>query len=48
MQLGIFEKVFQRPSLVEKLDAVRGYGLSAVQFHLSSADARHVHGLTHE
>ena len=37
MQLGIFEKVFHRPSLIEKLDAVQGYGLTATQFHLSSA-----------
>ena len=37
MELGIFEKVFKRPSLAEKLNAVQGYGLSAVQFHLSSA-----------
>lgn len=37
MELGIFEKVFERRSLAERLQAVREAGLSAVQFHLTSA-----------
>lgn len=37
MQIGIFEKVFRRPTLAETLDAVQGHGLQAVQFDLVSA-----------
>jgi sugar phosphate isomerase/epimerase len=37
MQIGIFEKVFYRPTLDATLDAVREHGLAAVQFDLASA-----------
>jgi len=37
MQLGIMTRTFVRPSLEETLDAVKSYGLSCVQFSLSSA-----------
>src|SRR5688500_9509403 len=37
MQIGIFEKVFRRPTLDATLDAVREHGLTAVQFDLLSA-----------
>ena len=36
MEIGIFEKVFHRPSLDATLDAVREHGLTAVQFDLAS------------
>jgi sugar phosphate isomerase/epimerase len=32
MQIGIFTRVFERPTLAEKLDAVRAAGIGAVQF----------------
>lgn len=37
MQLGIMTRTFNRPTLEETLDAVKSYGLSCVQFSLSSA-----------
>ncbi|HLJ56307.1 MAG TPA: sugar phosphate isomerase/epimerase [Chthonomonadaceae bacterium] len=37
MQIGIFERVFRRPTLGATLDAVRSHGLTAVQFDLASA-----------
>ena len=37
MQIGIFEKTFERDSLEETLDAVRDHGFSCVQFHLDVA-----------
>lgn len=37
MQLGIFSTVFQRPTLEEKLDAVRHAGFECVQFHMQCA-----------
>jgi sugar phosphate isomerase/epimerase len=37
MEIGIFEKVFHRPSLDATLDAVRDHDLTAVQFDLASA-----------
>ena len=37
MQIGIFEKVFRRPTVDATLDAVREHGLTAVQFDLLSA-----------
>lgn len=37
MKIGIFERVFPRPTLAEALDAVRSHGLRAVQFDLASA-----------
>lgn len=37
MTLGIFNKMFPRPTLGESLDAVAGYGLRHIQFNLSSA-----------
>jgi sugar phosphate isomerase/epimerase len=37
MQLGIFSKVFARPTVEESLDAVRRHGLSCVQFNLATA-----------
>ncbi|MEN9937616.1 MAG: hypothetical protein RLZZ387_4195 [Chloroflexota bacterium] len=37
MQVGIFTRVFQRPTLEETLDAVRAAGVQAVQFNLACA-----------
>ena len=37
MRLGIFHKVFERPTLEESLDAVRDAGLTAVQLDLTAA-----------
>lgn len=37
MQLGIFTKVFVRPTLEETFDAVRASGLAVVQFNFASA-----------
>lgn len=37
MQIGIFTKTFERPTLEENLDAVREYGLEAVQLNLESS-----------
>jgi sugar phosphate isomerase/epimerase len=37
MQLGIFAKVFSRPSLEENLDAVRAHGFQCVQYNLVCA-----------
>ena len=37
MKLGIFHKVFERPTLEESLDAVQAAGLTAVQFDLTAA-----------
>jgi sugar phosphate isomerase/epimerase len=37
MQIGIFLKVFPRPTLEESLDAVQNLGLHAVQFNFTSA-----------
>src|SRR4051794_10871764 len=37
MQLGIFAKTFQRPSLEATLDAVAAHGLTHVQFNMSCA-----------
>jgi sugar phosphate isomerase/epimerase len=37
MELGIFCRIFARPSLVQTLDALAASGLKAVQFHLTSA-----------
>lgn len=39
MRIGIFTSVFQRPTLAERLEAVRAHGLDCVQFDLSSAGA---------
>jgi sugar phosphate isomerase/epimerase len=35
--IGIFAKTFPRPTLEENLDAVRGHGLSVVQYNLACA-----------
>ena len=37
MQIGIFTRVFRRPTLAETLDAVQAAGLGAVQFDLECA-----------
>ena len=37
MKLGIFHKVFERPTLEESLDAVQAAGLTAVQLDLTAA-----------
>jgi sugar phosphate isomerase/epimerase len=37
MEIGIFTKVFPRPTLAETLDAVRAAGIGAVQFDLADA-----------
>ena len=37
MQIGIFTRVFRRPTLAETLDAVRAAGIGAVQFDLACA-----------
>lgn len=37
MRLGIFAKTFERPSVEEVLEAVRGHGLDCVQFNMSCA-----------
>lgn len=37
MNIGIFEKTFQRPTLDATLDAVRDHGLTAIQFDFASA-----------
>lgn len=37
MQLGIFAKIFVRPTLEEVLDAVIAHGLASVQFNMSCA-----------
>jgi sugar phosphate isomerase/epimerase len=37
MELGIFAKIFDRPTLEETFDAVAGHGLRTVQFNLSCA-----------
>ncbi len=37
MRLGIFTSVFKRPTLPERLDAIRALGLDCVQFDLGSA-----------
>ncbi|MCL7455522.1 MAG: sugar phosphate isomerase/epimerase, partial [Anaerolineae bacterium] len=37
MQLGIFTKVFERPTLELVLDAVAAHGLRQVQFNMSCA-----------
>src|SRR5687768_15291297 len=37
MQVGIFTRVFRRPTLAETLDAVRAAELGAVQFDLACA-----------
>ena len=37
MKLGIFHKVFERPTLEESLDGVQAAGLEAVQFDLTAA-----------
>ena len=37
MELGIFCRIFTRPSLAQTLDALAASGLRAVQFHLTSA-----------
>lgn len=37
MQLGIFAKTFPRPTVEEVFDAVAAYGLTSVQFNMSSA-----------
>jgi sugar phosphate isomerase/epimerase len=37
MELGIFTKTFNRPSLAETMDAVAGHGLRSVQFNLACA-----------
>jgi sugar phosphate isomerase/epimerase len=37
MKLGIFSKVFARPTVEESLDAARSYGISCVQFNLATA-----------
>ena len=37
MQLGIYSKTFERPTLGEALDAVKAHGLDCVQFNLLSA-----------
>jgi len=37
MELGIFCRIFARPSLAQTLDALAASGLRAVQFHLTSA-----------
>ena len=36
MQLGVFSKHFQRPTLGEVLDAVRDHGLTCIQFNFES------------
>jgi sugar phosphate isomerase/epimerase len=37
MRIGIFTRVFERPTLAERLDAVRSHGLDCVQFDLTCA-----------
>jgi sugar phosphate isomerase/epimerase len=37
MRIGIFTRVFERPTLAQRLDAVRAHGLDCVQFDLSCA-----------
>ena len=37
MKLGIFHKVFARPTLEESLDGVQAAGLEAVQLDLTAA-----------
>lgn len=42
MRIGIFTTVFARPTLAERLDAVRAYGLDCVQFDLSNMGISHL------
>src|SRR5438067_155698 len=37
MEVGIFAKVFSRPTLEETLDAVRAHGIRYVQFNMTCA-----------
>lgn len=37
MEIGIFSKTFERPTLTEKLDAIAAHGLRAVQFNMDCA-----------
>jgi len=37
MEIGIFSKTFERPTLAEKLDAIAAHGLRAVQFNMDCA-----------
>lgn len=37
MEIGIFSKTFERPTLAEKLDALAAHGLRAVQFNMDCA-----------
>lgn len=37
MEIGIFSKTFERPTLKEKLDAIAAHGLRAVQFNMDCA-----------
>lgn len=37
MEIGIFSKTFERPTLAEKLDAIAAHGLHAVQFNMDCA-----------
>ncbi len=37
MEIGIFSKTFERPTLTEKLDAIAAHGLHAVQFNMDCA-----------
>ncbi|MCX6047217.1 MAG: sugar phosphate isomerase/epimerase [Chloroflexi bacterium] len=37
MEIGIFSKTFERPTLTEKLDAIAAHGLYAIQFNMDCA-----------
>jgi sugar phosphate isomerase/epimerase len=43
MNLGIFSKIFVRPTLGEMLDAVRDLGITHVQFNAGSSDLSEAH-----
>src|SRR6266536_2500302 len=38
MDVGIFAKIFKRPTLEDTLDAVRAHGIRFVQFNMSCAN----------